>query len=223
MNYKEVYGSLINSARNRGTPTQCEKHHVIPRCFGGSDEPDNLVSLTLREHYIAHLLLYRMQTHKRPKFQMQKAVVMMGGKTKSNSRVYESLKVDYGKRQSVLISGVNHPMYGAVRSGVDNPFYGKKHSDETKVLISNSTIGLVVALDTRTNTNVKISKEEFDTKDYYIGATSGYQKSVEARLKLSQSIRGVPHKKTICEYCGVEISFNNIERHIKAKHKELND
>lgn len=37
-----------------------EKHHVIPRCMGGSDNLYNLVALTAREHYVAHLLLVNM-------------------------------------------------------------------------------------------------------------------------------------------------------------------
>lgn len=37
-----------------------EQHHILPRSLGGSDEKSNLVMLTAREHYIAHLLLYRM-------------------------------------------------------------------------------------------------------------------------------------------------------------------
>lgn len=34
-----------------------EKHHIIPRSMGGKDTKENLVVLTAREHYIAHLLL----------------------------------------------------------------------------------------------------------------------------------------------------------------------
>ena len=34
-----------------------EVHHILPRCLGGTDDPDNLVILTYREHYLAHWLL----------------------------------------------------------------------------------------------------------------------------------------------------------------------
>lgn len=37
-----------------------EKHHILPRSLGGSDSVSNVVILTAREHYIAHLLLARM-------------------------------------------------------------------------------------------------------------------------------------------------------------------
>ena len=33
-------------------------HHIIPRHLGGSDDPSNLVSLTVEEHALAHKKLY---------------------------------------------------------------------------------------------------------------------------------------------------------------------
>lgn len=36
-----------------------EKHHIIPKSLGGTDEADNIVCLTFKEHYIVHLLLTR--------------------------------------------------------------------------------------------------------------------------------------------------------------------
>ena len=36
-----------------------EKHHIVPRSFGGSDENKNLVNLSARAHFIAHLLLVK--------------------------------------------------------------------------------------------------------------------------------------------------------------------
>ena len=34
------------------------KHHIIPRHAGGTDSPDNIVSLTVKEHAEAHRLLF---------------------------------------------------------------------------------------------------------------------------------------------------------------------
>lgn len=33
-------------------------HHIIPRHMGGTDDPDNLIKLTIEEHAEAHKLLY---------------------------------------------------------------------------------------------------------------------------------------------------------------------
>lgn len=35
----------------------CEKHHILPRSLGGSDNDDNIVSLPVRWHYIVHCWL----------------------------------------------------------------------------------------------------------------------------------------------------------------------
>ena len=35
-----------------------ESHHITPRCLGGTDKEENLIDLTLREHFIAHKLLH---------------------------------------------------------------------------------------------------------------------------------------------------------------------
>jgi 5-methylcytosine-specific restriction endonuclease McrA len=63
MNYKKHYEALCfgRQTLNRVKGgVYYERHHIIPRSLGGSDDPSNLVLLTAREHYIAHLLLYRM-------------------------------------------------------------------------------------------------------------------------------------------------------------------
>lgn len=33
-----------------------ETHHILPRSLGGKDTKENLVNLTAREHFLAHLL-----------------------------------------------------------------------------------------------------------------------------------------------------------------------
>ncbi len=39
------------------------KHHVIPKHMGGSDEPENIVELTVEEHAEAHRKLYEQHGH----------------------------------------------------------------------------------------------------------------------------------------------------------------
>ena len=34
-----------------------ERHHVIPKCLGGTNDKNNLIDLYAKEHYIAHKLL----------------------------------------------------------------------------------------------------------------------------------------------------------------------
>lgn len=60
MNYQTIYDRLIDRARVRVLDGYCERHHVLPRCMGGEDNPANLVSLTAEEHYLAHQLLVKL-------------------------------------------------------------------------------------------------------------------------------------------------------------------
>lgn len=61
MNYLKIYNRLINKAKLRQNPKNIyiEVHHIIPKSVRGTSKKDNLVELTLREHYLAHELLVR--------------------------------------------------------------------------------------------------------------------------------------------------------------------
>lgn len=61
MDYRKHYDKLINRAKTREKPNcYTEDHHIIPRCMGGGDDPDNIATLTPEEHFTAHLLLGKM-------------------------------------------------------------------------------------------------------------------------------------------------------------------
>lgn len=57
MNYTDHYNRLIIRARDRKIDEYTERHHIVPRCMNGKDDNENIVRLTPREHYTAHLLL----------------------------------------------------------------------------------------------------------------------------------------------------------------------
>ena len=60
MNYEKIYKDLILKAKARTFTEFTERHHIIPKSLGGSDNNDNLIHLTPREHYLAHLLLTKL-------------------------------------------------------------------------------------------------------------------------------------------------------------------
>lgn len=61
--YLKYYNKLIESrrclARYRGDGNYYDSHHIIPKSLGGANSKLNLILLTHREHFIAHLLLVR--------------------------------------------------------------------------------------------------------------------------------------------------------------------
>lgn len=59
--YTKIYFSIIARAKSRPKLTgYTEKHHVIPKSLGGSNNIDNLVVLTAKEHFLCHRLLVKM-------------------------------------------------------------------------------------------------------------------------------------------------------------------
>lgn len=64
--YTKLYYQIINRsiARNHNKQRNdgYQTHHIIPRCFGGTDDDTNLVVLTYKEHRICHRLLINMTT-----------------------------------------------------------------------------------------------------------------------------------------------------------------
>ena len=88
MNYFKIYDNLIESRKGRSI-TKGERHHIIPRCMGGSDDESNLVMLTYREHFIAHVLLQKMYPKDKGVFRALKAMSVLKKETRvHSSRLY---------------------------------------------------------------------------------------------------------------------------------------
>jgi hypothetical protein len=84
--YERWYWVLINRALFRKTPPPVgENHHIFPQCVYGKNS--FTVKLTHREHYIAHLLLAKIQGKNHPKLWL--AILRMNKPGIYNSRVYE--------------------------------------------------------------------------------------------------------------------------------------
>ncbi len=164
MEYNKIYFQLIERAKARQIGGYTERHHIIPRCLNGSDDKENLVVLTAREHFIAHLLLCKMYpNHKGLRLALW---MMLNVKDKKqqryipNSRLYEMIRLEY----SESVSGENNPNFGNThsseakkkmsdfakeRKGSKNNFYGKVHSAETKEKIRERLMGFKHSKETK--------------------------------------------------------------------------
>jgi hypothetical protein len=95
MDYKRIYDDLISKRKEKPATGYTENHHIVMRSMGGSDEPENLVRLTGREHWVAHLLLWKIHQNS----QTAHACHMMAMRCEErgisqirNSRMYESVR-----------------------------------------------------------------------------------------------------------------------------------
>ena len=97
--YTSIYYSIIERSHNRILQEYSEKHHIIPQSLGGSNDSENIVKLTAREHFICHLLLTKM-VEGPDKSKMYQAAWMMAScvgkhqeRYKINNRLYAKLKL----------------------------------------------------------------------------------------------------------------------------------
>jgi hypothetical protein len=120
MNYQKIYNDLVAKRKQFPyTDGYSERHHILPRCLGGSNDKDNLVRLSAKEHYMAHLLLCKIYENDKPKFyKMIKAFVMMSASPNGdnsryfNSRTYQYYREDFVKLMSESQTGSGNSQYG---------------------------------------------------------------------------------------------------------------
>mgnify|MGYP005856629793 CR=1 FL=1 len=94
MNYQQIYNDLCSEkGKNRNLNNEAhEEHHIVPKCMGGNNNPENLVDLNLREHFIAHRLLEKIYPDHRG---LLHGVFRMSANDKYgkiNSRTYKYLR-----------------------------------------------------------------------------------------------------------------------------------
>jgi len=102
MNYLKIYNNLIHSATNSPRPVNAERHHIIPKSLGGSNDSSNLVYLSMRAHYVAHRLLvkiYRTHPDRQSYKKMVYALWFMSKTQTSHRRVtshsYSIARIEY--------------------------------------------------------------------------------------------------------------------------------
>lgn len=138
MNYQKHYDLLMKKAQSRAKPDgYTERHHIMPRSMGGSNNKENLVDLTAREHFVAHYLwakvhggnqwfaIYRMKGH-------QCKIYM-------NSRLFEIARKYAAEQKSKDMIGENNvAKRDDVRkklkdnNGMNNPIHRAKYDSAMK-------------------------------------------------------------------------------------------
>jgi hypothetical protein len=164
MNYLKVYHQLISKAQHRhmSNDIYIERHHIIPLSLKGEDIDLNIVSLTAKEHFVAHHLLWKI--HRNPP--MTKAFMLMcntkrnGVKYKISAKEYQVLKEEFSKSQSDAVKSrpgnnlgktlsqewrdnISKGLMGRPGGNHNTPgFRGKHHTEENKKAISERRKGV---------------------------------------------------------------------------------
>lgn len=196
MNYKRIYEQIVFNAKNRSLNCYKENHHIIPKCMNGTDNSDNIVALTAKEHFICHKLLceiypennklkyaYWLMCNVKNKYQHRDY--------KISSREYEELKLKLSIIRSKEMSGK----------------MGKPHTPEAIEKIKLARSKQVFS---------DIAKKKMS--DSRIGKTGniGFKHTEESRSKMSDEIT-----KSIGIKCIINgISFDSISK--AAKYFNIN-
>lgn len=219
MNYKKIYTTLIMSrqllGRKKNADVYFEKHHVLPKCLGGTNANENTVLLTAKEHFIAHLLLTKCYTGEE-KSKMTYALFQMFRSAKNHRRFfsqssYQSAKEaqaaesreKYKGRQVADTTGLTVWNAGK-KTGALSPEHkakigrfhkGKVMSEQTRKKMSESAIGKQVSDSMRAKIS-KIHKGKImsaDQKAKIAAAHTGKKRkpfTAEARANMSKSGKG---------------------------------
>lgn len=152
-----------------------EKHHICPRANDLFPEyssfkihPWNMIKLTPREHFIAHLLLWKTYGGSQ-----LSAIVIMAGKNKKRSRLYNKLREEFIIKQSQLQKDKKRkPLSKEHRQKLSVAHKNRKPiSEETRLKLKNKNVS-----------------EE--TRKRMSASQKGRIITPEARLKISESKRG---------------------------------
>lgn len=201
MTYDEYIQSILETRGRFITDKNVikERHHILMKSLGGTNDESNLIDLIGSEHYEAHKLLALENPDCR---EAQSAWWMMSHNTGANVREYEVSAEDWEQSRERWIksfSGENHPNFGkpitekqkekisktrkerGVAKGEKNYFYGKRYCGE-----SNYWYGKSLPVEARQKMS-KAKKEYFKTHD---GINKGKSPSSETREKLRLAMTG---------------------------------
>lgn len=141
MDYRKIYVCLIETRKSTLTEdSYYEQHHIIPKSEGGSDNERNIVKLTAREHYIAHLLLAKIYDD----LKMHLAVTYMKTgahkmrKFKFNSHLYAKIRKKLAKFISINNTGKPSKRKG-IKTGKPAWNRGRKIPEDVRKKISEHT------------------------------------------------------------------------------------
>lgn len=185
--YTRIYYQIVTRAQHRTLDGYKEKHHIIPKSFGGSNKKENLVELTAREHFICHWLLTKM-TEGLLKGKMIYAVWMLATnnnphqkREKISSRKYEMLKRLMSEKE---ISDETRRKMGLGRLGKAPPNKGVKMSEEQKEKLRQANLGKTPAA----WSVLKGIETKKRNGTYRLKGT--WTQSPEAKAKLSAAAKG---------------------------------
>lgn len=210
--YLKLYKHLIFIAKNRTLSNKeyTEKHHIIPKCVGGTDHSENLIILTFREHFIAHWLLSEISNDSKIRHAIRAMSIHKVGRTFSawQYALFKSIKYVplIETRQKISVSQKKcwtderrkkmsefqkskwtiekRKEMSEMMQGENNHFYGKNHSEKTRKKMSESQQGISTPHSEETKQKISFTQQGKKNSFY------GRKHSKESLEKMSIALSG---------------------------------
>jgi hypothetical protein len=143
MDYEKVYSAICKRGQIRKLKGYVERHHIIMKSHGGSNDPSNITTLTAREHFLAHWLLARIfpKDYKTQAAFKMMADVVYGRRYVPSSRTIAEAREAAAKLDSISKLGKKKPRE-QVEKGA-NTRRGTHQTDLTKTKIVLALAGRV--------------------------------------------------------------------------------
>ncbi len=174
--YVHWYNALINKRKEQPLDKKnefAERHHIIPKCLGGDNSKSNIVVLTFREHYIAHILLCKAYSGTKWHGKLLSAVIYMVApksrpRTRSrlrfSSRVYASIRKRYAQSMVGHFGRLPADKQREIREKQRALCLGKKLTEEHKRKIGEGCIGRKMPESQRLATSERMKKRMLEFK-----------------------------------------------------------
>ena len=161
-----------------------ERHHIVPRCMGGTDEEENLIDLFAREHFIAHKLLAEEHPDN------TKLVYAWGTMAYVKRDYQERCELTPEEYEEVKIA-VSRARKAYLSNPENNPMFGKHLSQEAINKIREKNKGKFVSEESRKKQSISAKArctEEFCQKMRELH--TGTHLSTETKQKISAATSG---------------------------------
>ena len=133
---REAYHALVEHCISNPYEGYTERHHIVPRSMGGSDEAENLVRMSAQNHLLAHYWLwvgtgahgmatayFAMTNQNRAKMaetfaptqamlEAYESARIASAKAASEREVGKTLSIDHRAKISASLTGKKNPLFG---------------------------------------------------------------------------------------------------------------
>ena len=196
MNYTKIYNNIIEKAKNRITDQYIEKHHIIPKCIGGNNSAENIVSLTYREHFICHWLLCKIYPESA---KLKAAFAKMLESTKNNKRIISSYMFDAVKRN---LKNLHYPW-------LKNKEPWNKGKKSVQVAW-NKGLKTGPATEERKSKSSQTLKKRYENAEHHNKGVDPWNKGKKG-VQIAWN-KGIESKKQTCPHCQKMIDKMNMKK-----------